>query len=48
MEEKWIKVQEIQRVSNLVKDKRIINLVQKEWKKIQKLYKFDMIKKMNI
>ena len=47
MEEEWIKVKEIQRVSNLVKEKRIIDFVQSEWKelldhyKIQ--YKFDIV-----
>lgn len=49
MEEKWIKVREIQQVFNLVKDKEIINFKQKEWEEIIKQYKvkykFDIIQK---
>ena len=49
MEEKWIKVREIQKVFNLVKDEEIINFSQKEWEEIIKQYKikykFDIIQK---
>lgn len=47
MEEEWIKVKEIQRVSNLVKEKRIIDFVQREWKELldqfKIKYKFDIV-----
>ena len=39
MEEKWIKVREIVRVSNLIKDKNLVELEQKEWKEILEQYK---------
>ncbi|MGN1297923.1 MAG: hypothetical protein ACI4VH_05865 [Clostridia bacterium] len=39
MEEKWIKVREIVRVSNLIKEKNLIELEQKEWKEILEQYK---------
>lgn len=39
MEEKWIKVRDIVRVSNLIKDKNLVELEQKEWKEILEQYK---------
>lgn len=47
MEEEWIKVKELQRVSNLIKERRIIDYMQEEWKELLEQYKikykFDIV-----
>lgn len=39
MEEEWIKVREIVRVSNLIKDKNLIEFGQKDWREVLEQYK---------
>ena len=39
MEEEWVKVKEILRVNNIVKQKTVIEFIQKDWKEILDQYK---------